>query len=154
MASTAAAAAAEGTPSRPGSASGEQPLALSSGPAAAEAPASGEAAAAPPHQGPRAALNSRIQELKRQQQEQKAERKRLARDLRNEERKKKRLREKAKQLTDDDLLTVLRLRQDARVAAGLPALENAEHTEASGSASAEPSAPSAPSGSLRDEVRD
>ena len=68
MASTAAAAAAaEGTPSQPGSASGEQPLALSSGPAAAEAPASGEAAAAPPHQGPHAALNGRIQELKRQQ---------------------------------------------------------------------------------------
>ena len=40
--------------------------------------------------------------------------KKLAKDLRNEERKRRRLKDRAKQLTDDDLLQVLRLRAEAK----------------------------------------
>ena len=39
---------------------------------------------------------------------------RLAKELRNEERKRRRLKEKARQLTDEDLVAVLCLRQEMR----------------------------------------
>jgi len=65
--------------------------------------------------GPRS-LNAKIQELKELQAKAMAEKRRLAKELRNEERKRKRLKERAKQLTDVDLLQVLRLREEARQA--------------------------------------
>ena len=43
-----------------------------------------------------------------------ADRKRVQRELRNAERKRSRLREKAKMLTDDDLVAVLKLREERR----------------------------------------
>ena len=77
--------------------------------------------------GPRS-LNAKIQELKELQAKAMAEKRRLAKELRNEERKRKRLKERAKQLTDVDLLQVLRLREEARQASSSstttpPALE-------------------------------
>lgn len=47
-----------------------------------------------------------------QQQAAQQEKKRLAKELRNEERKRKRLKVRARQLTDEDLLQVLRLREE------------------------------------------
>jgi len=56
-------------------------------------------------------LLSQIGELKKQQQKLKAEKKCVAKDLKNAERRRKRLRKKAKQLSDTDLIAVLRMRQ-------------------------------------------
>ena len=84
---------------------------------AASAPASSGQAALPPEAQPRStscSINERISELKKQQQEQKAMRARLAKELRNEERKRRRLKEKARQLTDEDLVAVLCLRKEMR----------------------------------------
>ena len=52
--------------------------------------------------------------MKKLQQEQKATRQRVAKELRNEERKRRRLKERAKQLTDEDLLAVLCLRRETK----------------------------------------
>ena len=46
------------------------------------------------------------------QAEASAQKKRLAKEVRNEERKRKRLRGRAKQLTEEHLIKVLRLRQE------------------------------------------
>lgn len=51
-----------------------------------------------------------IGRLKKQQRDMKAERKRLASELRNAEKRRARLRTKAKQLSDQDLLDVLKMR--------------------------------------------
>ena len=57
----------------------------------------------------------------------------MAKEVRNEERKRKRLRERAKQLTEEDLLQVLRLREERAAKRG-EATEGAsrpsgDHTE-------------------------
>ena len=61
----------------------------------------------------KASLNAKIEGLKKQQADMTSNKKKLAKDLRNEERKRRRLKDRAKQLTDDDLLQVLRLRSEA-----------------------------------------
>ena len=98
-----------------GSADGEQPHASSAADGSAAA-ASGPPAA-PAEEGPRlhsSSINERIADLKKLQQEQKATRQRVAKELRNEERKRRRLKERAKQLTDEDLLAVLCLRRGTK----------------------------------------
>ena len=56
-------------------------------------------------------LNKHILQLKDQQAALLASRKRLQKDLRNAERKKRRLRDRARQLTDDDLVSVQRFEE-------------------------------------------
>ena len=110
-----AAASAEASAGASGSANGEQPPASS--PAAASAPATSGPPAVPAEAQPRSrgsSINERIAELKRLQQEQKATRQRVAKELRNEERKRRRLKERARQLTDEDLVAVLCLRREMR----------------------------------------
>jgi lipid II:glycine glycyltransferase (peptidoglycan interpeptide bridge formation enzyme) len=53
-----------------------------------------------------------IKALREQQALLRAERKRVSRWLRNEEKRKSRLRKRARQLSDADLLTVLRMRSE------------------------------------------
>ena len=57
-------------------------------------------------------LNKHIQQLKEQQAALKTQKKALQKNLRNAERKRRRLRERARQLTDDDLVSVLLMRQE------------------------------------------
>ena len=59
---------------------------------------------------PASDLASKIQALRKQQQEYIAERKRIARELRNAERKRRRLKERAKALSNSDLAEVIALR--------------------------------------------
>ena len=59
-------------------------------------------------------LSNAIQALKDKKAELKKAKVQLAKDLRNAERKKKRLRQRARQLTDEDLVQVLMLRKQAR----------------------------------------
>ena len=59
-------------------------------------------------------INTRIAELKRQQVEQREERKRVQKTLRNEERKRRRLKDRANMLSNTDLLEVLGLRAEAK----------------------------------------
>jgi len=59
---------------------------------------------------PASDLASKIQALRKQQQEYVAERKRIARELRNAERKRRRLKERAKTLSNSDLAEVIALR--------------------------------------------
>ena len=59
-------------------------------------------------------LNKHIQQLKEEQATLLASRKRSQKDLRNAERKKRRLRDRARQLTDDDLVSVLMMRKDLK----------------------------------------
>ena len=59
-------------------------------------------------------LLHQIANLKAAQKRLRDEKKMISKNLRNAERRKKRLRVRAKQLTDDDLVAVLRMRQDLR----------------------------------------
>lgn len=59
-------------------------------------------------------LSEQIQKLKMEQQAAKLLRKRLAREVKNAEKKRRRLKSKASLLTDEDLVAVLRLRQQAK----------------------------------------
>jgi len=68
-----------------------------------------------------ASLNADIATLRANQQRVRDERKRLAKELKNAQRRKKRLKTKARQLSNDDLLTVLLMREEASA-------ENAENT--------------------------
>lgn len=63
---------------------------------------------------PEDALSASIQKLKKKQAELRNQKKDLAKDLRNAERRKKRLRTRARQLTDEDLVQVLMLRKQQR----------------------------------------
>ena len=56
-------------------------------------------------------LLQQIEELRRTQKNLKDERKRVAKEVKNALKRKKRLKSRASQLTDDDLLEVLRMRQ-------------------------------------------
>ena len=55
--------------------------------------------------------------MKEEQTKAQATKKKLTKEIRNEERKRKRLKERAKQLTDSDLVAVLKLREEARIVA-------------------------------------
>ncbi len=88
--------------------------------AAAEEPAEGAGSSttvvaagpsAPAIPQPRDDLLARIRQLKDDQAVLRNQRKRIAKDLKNAERRRKRLKKKAKQLSDDDLVAVLRMRQ-------------------------------------------
>ena len=61
-------------------------------------------------------LNQKVADLKRKQEEIKAERKKVTKELKDEERKRARLRAKAKQLSAEDLVQVLALRATASTA--------------------------------------
>ena len=72
------------------------------------------AEAARPARVPPVSLTQQIEALKKKQAEMVADRKRVKQVLRNAERKKRRLKEKARALTDDDLLAVMRLREERK----------------------------------------
>ena len=65
---------------------------------------------------PDCVLSQRIELLRKQQQELQSQKKDLAKNLRNVERRRQRLRKRARQLTDEDLLAVLSLRKESRLA--------------------------------------
>lgn len=76
-----------------------------------------------------------IGRLKKQQRDMKAERKRLASELRNAQKRRARLRFKAKQLSDQDLLDVLKMRASgasSSSASSGSATVDAEHAGAAG----------------------
>ena len=75
-----------------------------------EASGGGESASGSERMIPHCPLLAGIYKLKQEQQSLKAERKRVAQALKNQEKKRQRLKAKAKQLTDEDLLQVLNLR--------------------------------------------
>ena len=64
-----------------------------------------------------ASLNSAIGDLKGEQQRLKNDRKRLAKELKNAQRRKRRLKGKARQLSNEDLLAVLLMREEGAAAA-------------------------------------
>ena len=84
-----------------------------------------------------------IERLKKQQRDMKAERKRLAAELRNAEKRRGRLRKKAKQLSDQDLVDVLKMRasgaSSSSGASGSAAVD-ATHAGVGGGAGCEQSA--------------
>ena len=92
---------------------------------------------------PKDATKARVDELRKQQDALRQERKKLNRAVRNEERKKTRLRRKAKQLTDEDLINIMVMRKATREAREGAAARRAEADtgmhEASASAVREPS---------------
>ena len=59
-------------------------------------------------------LGAQIEALRKQQQAMQDQKKRLAKDLRNAVRKRKRLSERARKLSDKDLVAVLMMRKDQR----------------------------------------
>ena len=61
-------------------------------------------------------VNQQVADLKKKQEDIKAERKKVTKELKNEERKRARLRAKAKQLSAEDLVQVLALRATASAA--------------------------------------
>lgn len=60
------------------------------------------------------ALSKRIDDLKAKQAAMLAERKRVTKDLRNCEKRRKRLKANARRLSDEDLAEVLRMREDTK----------------------------------------
>ena len=68
-----------------------------------------------------ASLNSAIGDLKGEQQRLKDEKKRLAKELKNAQRRKRRLKSKARQLSNEDLLAVLLMREEGATAANASA---------------------------------
>ena len=67
---------------------------------------------------PKDPLGAQIEALKKEQQEMKDKKKRLQKDLRNAVRKKKRLSDRARRLSDKDLVAVLMMRKNQRDARG------------------------------------
>ena len=63
-------------------------------------------------------LSERVKALKAEQAKARAERAALAKEIRNTERRKRRLRKRPKQLTDEDLLQVLMMRKSQRESQG------------------------------------
>ena len=78
-------------------------------------------------------LSERVKALKAEQAKARAERAALAKEIRNTERRKSRLRKRAKQLTDEDLLQVLMMRKSQREAQGLTTPAKTEGSTASAS---------------------
>ena len=83
---------------------------------------------------PEDALSASIQKLKKQQTELRNQKRDLAKELKNAERRKKRLRTRARQLTDEDLVQVLMLRKQQR--ADRNAVDVASTTSGASSSSA------------------
>lgn len=73
----------------------------------------GEASGSGGHNEP-VALSKKINELKAKQAAMLAERKKVTRDLRNHEKRRKRLKANARRLSDEDLAEVLRMREDTK----------------------------------------
>jgi molecular chaperone GrpE (heat shock protein) len=71
-------------------------------------------------------LVKQIDDLKKQQAQARAERQKISRELRNAQRRKRRLKARARQLSNDDLVTVLLMRSDVGEAAA--AAEDAPKT--------------------------
>ena len=67
---------------------------------------------------PKDPLGAQIEALRKEQQDIKDKKKRLQKDLRNAERKKRRLSERARRLSDKDLVAVLMMRKNQREARG------------------------------------
>ena len=82
------------------------------------------------------ALNTKIDALKKEQVEMWKKKIQVAKELKNSERKRRRLKDKAKMLTDDDLLAVLHLRQDAKKKADAADAAEVSPSSVSGSAAA------------------
>ena len=75
---------------------------------------------------PKDPLGAQIEALKKEQQEMKDKKKRLQKDLRNAVRKKKRLSDRARRLSDKDLVAVLMMRKNQREARGGQPVEGEE----------------------------
>ena len=84
-----------------------------------------------------ASLIDHIEELRAEQRRARAQRQEITRELRNAQRRKRRLKGRARQLSNDDLLTVLRMRDDTAAAASSDAATPTASTS-SGSSSATP----------------
>ena len=84
-----------------------------------------------------APLIDHIEELRAEQRRARAQRQEISRELRNAQRRKRRLEGRARQLSNDDLLTVLRMRDDTAAAAFSDAATPTASTS-SGSSSATP----------------
>ena len=82
-------------------------------------------------------LSTAIADMKREQHRMREERKRHAKELKNAQRRKRRLKTKARQLTNEDLLAVLLLRQEQTAGADT---EADDAPSGSASASAAPAA--------------
>jgi hypothetical protein len=80
-------------------------------------------AAAAGRDEPESPLLREIRQLRDQQKAMKAERKRIQQDLRNAEKRKTRLRKKARQLSDADLAAVISMRRDGAAASAERAAE-------------------------------
>ncbi len=65
-------------------------------------------------------LGVAIARLKREQDEVRASRKRVTKELKNAQKRKQRLKKRAKQLSDTDLVSVLQLRASEKAAAPAP----------------------------------
>ena len=85
---------------------------------------------------PKNTVAERIRELKAQQAQQRAQKKLLTKQLRNYERTRARLKAKARQLTDDDLVHVLMMRKEKRARAD----ENPQNNPSSSNKEGEPDA--------------
>ena len=101
-------------------------------------------------------LKTQIDTLKAEQSSMKQRRMKLAKDLRNAERRRQRLKRKAKQLSDDDLLTVLRMRRGAIDATSTTAASSSSSSSSSSTGAASSSSANNPDvvavdGSQRDE---
>ncbi len=70
-------------------------------------------------------LLSEIEKLRKEQADLRASKKRVAKELKNAEKRKKRLKCKAKQLSKDDLLAVLLMREESNAAPSAPSSETA-----------------------------
>ena len=90
------------------------------------------AAAAPTEFSASEALLEKIERLKKEQQEARQRKKQLTKDLKNAEKRRARLRKRARQLSDVDLRELLRMRQTPAEEEGAPAGE--EQPAASSSA--------------------
>jgi hypothetical protein len=98
--------------------------------AAAAEPAAAAAAALVDKSGDGEDLLQQIARLKREQNLMRANKKKIAKELRNAERRKARLKRKARQLTDTDLVEVIRLRATASAENAATKVEAAAFTEA------------------------
>ena len=72
-------------------------------------------------------LTRQIAELKAQQAQMLEQKKRLAKDIRNAERKRKRIKDRARQLTDEDLVAVLMMRKEIKRAPDEQAPDSSGH---------------------------
>jgi hypothetical protein len=72
-------------------------------------------------------LTKQIAELKAQQAQIMERKRRLAKDIRNAERKRKRIKDRARQLTDEDLMAVLMMRKEIKRAPDEQAPDSSGH---------------------------